>query len=114
MAKLKKEYQSSLNLMHDLVGGKWKMRILWHIASGENRFSRLERVMPDITQKVLASQLKELEKTGMIKKEIVNDFPPKTILYHINPANKEIHGILEQSHQFTRAYAKRNKISLGE
>lgn len=65
MGKIKKEYECSLLLTHDLIGGKWKLRILWHIIQGDNRFSLLAKAIPDITQKVLASQIKELETSGI-------------------------------------------------
>ena len=45
MGKLKKEYRCVLDLAHDIIGGKWKLRILWNI----------ERAIPEITQKMRAS-----------------------------------------------------------
>lgn len=60
MGKIKKKYPCALILTHDLIGGKWKLRILWHIIHGENRFSLLMRAIPDISQKVLVSQLRGL------------------------------------------------------
>ena len=41
--KLKKQYDCNLVMMNDLIGGKWKLRILWHIMNGDNRFSMLEK-----------------------------------------------------------------------
>lgn len=52
MAAPKKEYQCALVLTHDLIGGKWKLRILWHVLHGDNRYMQLCRAIPDITQKV--------------------------------------------------------------
>ena len=49
MGELKKEYRCVLE--HDIIGGKWKLRILWNIQQGNNRFSMLERAIPEITQK---------------------------------------------------------------
>ena len=51
MGELKKEYRCVLDLAHDIIGGKWKLRILWNIQQGNNRFSMLERAIPEITQK---------------------------------------------------------------
>ena len=39
MGELKKEYRCVLDLAHDIIGGKWKLRILWNIQQGNNRFS---------------------------------------------------------------------------
>ena len=55
MGELKKEYRCVLDLAHDIIGGKWKLRILWNIQQGNNRFSMLERAIPEITQKNIMS-----------------------------------------------------------
>lgn len=39
-----KQYDCNLVMMNDLIGGKWKLRILWHIMNGDNRFSMLEKI----------------------------------------------------------------------
>ena len=94
MSKIKKEYSCALLLANDLIGGKWKLRILWHISHGDNRFSLLTKAIPDISQKVLTTQLKELEQDGIIERTIINDNPPKTIIYDIadsHPASSSHH-----------------------
>ena len=48
--KLKKQYDCNLVMMNDLIGGKWKLRILWHIMNGDNRFSMLEKTIDSITR----------------------------------------------------------------
>jgi DNA-binding HxlR family transcriptional regulator len=112
MSKLKDEYCCELNLTHDLIGGKWKTQVLWHIANGDNRFSLLEKVIPGITQKVLASQIRELEEDGLIEKNIIGELPPKIIIYRICQNNSEILSLLENMCTFTEAYAKRNGIRI--
>ncbi|MBZ4684072.1 MAG: hypothetical protein PWP46_2218 [Fusobacteriaceae bacterium] len=69
MAKLKSNYKCSLDLTFDLLGGKWKLRILWHIIHGDNRFSLLLKAIPEITEKMLTTQLRELEKHNLIIKK---------------------------------------------
>ena len=71
MGKLKEEYSCALLLAMDLVGGKWKLRILWHILHGDDRFSLLQKGMPDITEKMLTTQLKEMENSGLILRHVV-------------------------------------------
>lgn len=43
MVNFEKEYKCALVFTHDLIGGKWKLRILWHIIHGDNRFSMLKK-----------------------------------------------------------------------
>lgn len=110
MSKIKKEYSCALILTNELIGGKWKLRILWHIIHGDNRFSLLIKAIPDITQKVLASQLKELENSGLIKRNVIDDNPPKIILYEIADDQTELISIIEKLCAFTKKYAKDKSV----
>lgn len=114
MSKIKKAYSCSLILTNDLIGGKWKLRILWHIMHGDNRFSLLSRAIPDITQKVLVSQLKELEYSGIIKRKVVHDKPPKTILYSIAEDQSELIPIIDRICNYTKQYAKEKSIYVAD
>ena len=71
----------SLNCGLDLIGevlyGKWKVRLLWFISEGHLRPSELQRKIPDATRRVLNIQLKELEDHGLVTKEIFPVLPPK-------------------------------------
>lgn len=49
-----------------VLGGKWKILILWHLRDETKRFSELKRLMPGISEKVLTQQLRELEKDGLV------------------------------------------------
>ncbi|WEA03587.1 winged helix-turn-helix transcriptional regulator [Mucilaginibacter sp. SJ] len=76
-----KKITPSLNCGLDLVGevlyGKWKIRILWFIHEGYLRPSELQRRIPDVTRRVLNVQLKELEDHEMVTKTIYPVMPPK-------------------------------------
>ena len=78
--KLKKQYDCNLVMMNDLIGGKWKLRILWHIMNGDNRFSMLEKTIDSITPKVLMSQLNEMEESGLICQSACTEHPVVVIL----------------------------------
>lgn len=114
MAKIKNNYECALILSNDLIGGKWKLRILWHIIHGDNRFSLLEKTIPDITTKVLASQIKELEDSNILHRNVVNDKPPKTIYYEINKEYDELIPIIESVCIFSKKYALNNEITIKE
>jgi len=60
-----------------VIGGKWKGVILYHLMSGTKRFNEFRCLMPDITQRMLTLQLRELEKDGIIHREIFKEVPPK-------------------------------------
>lgn len=61
----------------DIVGGKWKVLILFYVMQGTVRFGELQRLIPKITQRMLTLQLRELEEDGVIHREVYRQVPPK-------------------------------------
>jgi DNA-binding HxlR family transcriptional regulator len=68
-----------------LVKGRWKLIILFHLFGGNVlRFSDLERLIPDISQKMLTQQLRQMEVDGMVVRTVYPQVPPK-VEYHLTP-----------------------------
>ena len=61
----------------DVIGGRWKVPILWHLLQGTLRFSELRRALPGVTQKMLTQQLRELERDGVVDRTVHAAAPPK-------------------------------------
>ena len=61
----------------DVIGGKWKGKILYNLLSGPKRFNELGRLMPYTTKRMLTLQLRELEQDGIVHREIYREIPPK-------------------------------------
>lgn len=61
----------------EMIDGKWKVLILWHLRNGRLRFSELQRKIPRITQKMLTQQLRELEKNHLIERIVYPEVPPR-------------------------------------
>jgi len=60
------------------LGGRWKLLILFHLFGGQvQRYSDLERLMPGISQKMLAQQLRQLERDGLVQRQVYAEVPPK-------------------------------------
>jgi len=66
-----------LDLIGEVLYGKWKIRLLWFIDQGHKRPSELQRKIPDATRRVLNIQLKELEEHELVSKVIFPVVPPK-------------------------------------
>jgi len=66
-----------LDLIGEVLYGKWKIRLLWFIHQGHQRPSQLQRKIPDATRRVLNMQLKELEEHELVTKVIYPVVPPK-------------------------------------
>jgi DNA-binding HxlR family transcriptional regulator len=60
-----------------VLGGKWKILILWHLRDEVRRFSELKRLMPEISEKMLVQQLRELEKDGVVSRNVYSEVPPR-------------------------------------
>lgn len=60
-----------------IIGGKWKPLILYFISVDVNRFGLLQRMVPDCSKKMLTTQLRELERDGLINRKVYAEVPPK-------------------------------------
>ena len=100
------EYQCSMELTLDLIGGKWKSLILWHLAENTLRFSELRKTLPQVTQKMLTQQLRELEDCGLVKRFIYTQVPPK-VEYSLTDAGRSLLPILSSLCQWGVEYVNR-------
>ena len=61
----------------DVLSGRWKVPIVWHLFGGTLRFSELRNALDGVTPKMLAQQLRELERDGVVKRRVYLQVPPK-------------------------------------
>ncbi|MFI6704278.1 winged helix-turn-helix transcriptional regulator [Streptomyces sp. NPDC050509] len=70
-------YHCGIDAAMDVIGGKWKVLILWALDQGPCRFGALRRMLPGVTEKVLTAQLRELEAHGIVSREVYDEVPPR-------------------------------------
>lgn len=76
--KIRQTYTCPLELVHDMLKGKWKPIILWRLRLGKTTLAQLERDIDGITQKMLLEHLKELYALGFVDKQTSEGYPLRT------------------------------------
>jgi DNA-binding HxlR family transcriptional regulator len=88
----------------EILGGKWKVLILWHLGvTGSCRFGELRRKLPGITQRSLTLQLRELEAAGLVRRTVFAEIPPHTEYCQTEEA-KDLTGIYMELKRWSLAH----------
>ena len=89
----------------DLIGGKYKPLILWHLAEGTLRFGQLQKLLPKATPKMLTQQLRELEQNGLILRRVYPVVPPK-VEYSLTELGQSLMPILTEMRNWGSRYLR--------
>jgi DNA-binding HxlR family transcriptional regulator len=82
--------QATLNVL----AGKWKVLIVWHLSFGSRRFAEIRDLLPGVSEKVLTAQLRELERDKVISRQVTETVPPR-VDYALSGAGAELVPIME-------------------
>ena len=83
-----------------MIGGKWKPLILRLLSEGQLRFGQLQRAIPQVTQRMLTLQLRELERDGLIARTVFAEVPPR-VEYALKPPAQQLLPILSALGDFS-------------
>lgn len=99
-----KTFNCEKELTLHVIGGKWKMLIMWHLGKdGTLRFSQLKALIPGITQRMLVNQLRELEEDYIVHREVYPVVPPK-VEYSLTEEGQTLMPILESMYAWGKNY----------
>ena len=87
----------------ELIGGKWKGSILWHLKDGPVRFNDLARQLGGASKKMVAERLRELEELKLVERKVLST-RPIAVTYEITPFGRSALGILEQLKDWTEEF----------
>lgn len=93
-----KVYYNPVQLVMEQIGGVWKMPILWRLKDQTMRYSELRKI-PHISDKMLTSQLRELEADGYVHREVYAVVPPKTE-YSLTEKGRGVIGLVAQIREY--------------
>jgi DNA-binding HxlR family transcriptional regulator len=90
-----KLYPCTVSLAMDLVGGKWKVVILYHLKDASRRYSELRKEMPGVTERTLSLQLQQLEEDGLISRQAYGKKPPIKVVYSLTDFGESFIPVLD-------------------
>lgn len=94
-----KQYRCPVEVTVEMISGKWKSLILWHLHDGAMRYKELERIVPGVSQKMLTQQLKEMEEDKLLIRTVFPEVPPR-VEYELTELGHSVFPMLEMMHNW--------------
>ena len=91
-----------------LIGDKWKVLILRDLMPGTKRFGELKKSVGNVSQKVLTAQLRAMEESGLVKRKVYAEVPPR-VEYSLTELGKSLKPILDSMQAWGEEYKRSNK-----
>ncbi|GHO79227.1 putative HTH-type transcriptional regulator YybR [Ktedonobacter sp. SOSP1-85] len=101
--RVNKAYSCPVEATVDVIGGKWKSLIIYHLLAEKKRFGELQRLIPGVTLRMLTLQLRELEADGIIDRQVYRQVPPK-VEYSLTSFGASLQPILQQMSKWGENY----------
>ena len=105
------KYNCPVGATIELIGGKYKSLILWHLIDSTQRFGELRKLIPQATPKMLTQQLRELEDDNLIIRTIYPVVPPK-VEYSLTDSGRSLSPILSAMYDWGAAYMEENGLEI--
>lgn len=107
MPEQQKKYHGPVEATVDILSGRWKPLILWSLRDGTLRFGQIEEELsaytPNITQRMLTKQLRELENDGLVARKVYPEIPPR-VEYTLTEKYRSLMPIVEQMYEWGKEH----------
>ncbi len=100
------EHNCPVSATVSIIGGKWKPPILSRLVEGDKRFGELQRLVPNVTKKMLTQQLRELERDGIVARRVYDEVPPR-VEYSLSEYGKSLIPVLRVMELWGKAHRLR-------
>jgi DNA-binding HxlR family transcriptional regulator len=94
----------------EVIGGMWKVIVVRELRTGTKRYSELHRGLRNATHKMLAQQLRQLERDGVIDRKVYPQVPPK-VEYSLTPLGRELEPLLDSMGDWGRRVLERREAA---
>jgi DNA-binding HxlR family transcriptional regulator len=98
-----KKYNNPVELSLNIIGGKWKMPIIWRLKDDSKRYGELKKLLPGVTHKMLTQQLRELEEGEIITRKVYPEVPPK-VEYKLTLLGKSVIPVIDLLREWGEEY----------
>lgn len=86
-----------------MITGKWKFEILWQLVQNKHRFGELQRAIPNVTQHMLTTQLRDLEANGLVKRTVFAEIPPR-VEYELTESARALRPVFDELFRWSHAH----------
>jgi len=86
-----------------MIGGRWKIPLIFHLQAGTRRFSELSRALKGVSQKVLTQQLREMERDGVVTRRVYAQVPPR-VEYSLTDLGMTLRPVVDAMCRWGEAY----------
>jgi DNA-binding HxlR family transcriptional regulator len=107
------EFECPIQAIVDVIGGKWKLSILYQLLQGTKRYGELKRLIPRATERMLTLQLRELEASGIVQRTVYPEVPPK-VEYSLTELGLSLEPVLQTMLVWSENYMQQDKVEVGE
>jgi DNA-binding HxlR family transcriptional regulator len=97
------KYNNPVELSLDIIGGKWKIPIIWRLKENSKRYGELKRSLSGVTHKMLTQQLRELEEDEIITRKVFSEIPPK-VEYNLTLLGKSVIPVIDLLREWGEEY----------
>jgi len=101
-----KSYPCCTSLTMNIIGGKWKTVIVYHLIKGKLRYNELRKLMPTVTERTLSLQLKKLEEDHIVQRDVHHEKPPLKVFYSLTELGETLIPIVQSIADWGESVAK--------
>jgi len=98
-----KKFNNPVELSLSIIGGKWKIPIIWKLKDNSKRYGELRKLLPKITHKMLTQQLRELEEDEILTRKVYPEVPPK-VEYSLTLLGKSVIPVIDMLCEWGEEY----------